>query len=254
MPSQNATDSTTRPHAGRVGVFDVVRGFSVVSMVAFHFCYDLKFITGIPLEWFAPPLQDIWRASISWTFLFVAGCMCALSRDNLKRGLVYSAFALAVFVVTTAAGVDTPISFGIIFCMAASTLLEWVLERIGCSPNGYVAAAALFAAFLLTLGVPRGHVGIGPLNVMLPQELYATDWFSWLGLPGPHFFSGDYYPLIPYTLMYLTGVAIGRTWHESGYPAWAYEVSFAPLSFVGRHALLIYALHQPILLVLASLF
>lgn len=247
-----ATDDGTRPHGGRVGVFDVVRGFSVVSMVAFHFCYDLKFITGVDLAWFAPPLQDVWRASISWTFLFVAGCMCALSRNNAKRGLVYMAFALAVFVVTSVAGVDTPISFGIIFCMAASTLVEWALERVGLEPRGYVAGAVLFAAFVLSLRVPQGHVGLGALGIALPQGLYATEWLSWLGFPGPHFASGDYYPLIPYALMYLAGAAVGRTWQKAGYPGWAYSFDFAPLSLVGRHALLVYALHQPILLAIAS--
>ena len=248
------TQTEARPHAGRVGIFDIVRGFSVVSMVAFHFCYDLKFISGTQLDWFAPPFQDIWRASISWTFLFVAGCMCALSRNNGKRGLVYGAFALAVFVVTSVASVDTPISFGIIFCMAGSTLFEWLLERVGAEPRGYAAAAVLFVAFLLCLRIPYGHLGMGALDVRLPQWLYATEWFSWLGFPGPHFSSGDYYPLLPFCLMYLAGAAVGRVWKEKGYPEWAKNASCAPLSFVGRHALLVYALHQPILLALSQLF
>ena len=34
---------------GRIGVFDLVRGFSVISMVLFHLCYDLKFIAGAQL-------------------------------------------------------------------------------------------------------------------------------------------------------------------------------------------------------------
>ena len=80
----------------RIGIFDAVRGFSVISMVLFHLCYDLRFLAGVGLPWFASPLQDIWRASISWTFLFVAGCMCTLSRSNLRRGLTYGAVALAI--------------------------------------------------------------------------------------------------------------------------------------------------------------
>lgn len=223
-------------------------------MVAFHFCYDLKFISGVRLDWFAPPFQDIWRASISWTFLFVAGCMCSLSRDNLKRGLVYSAFAAAVFAVTTLAGVDTPISFGIIFCMAASTLVEWLLERLDIEPRGYLTAIVLFACFVLLLHVSSGTVGIGAARIKVPSGFYSTEWLSWLGFPGPNFASGDYYPVLPYSFMYLTGAAIGRVWKDRGYPKWAYEAKCAPLSFVGKHALLVYAAHQPLLLALASLF
>ena len=76
-------------------------------MVLFHLCYDLKFISGVSLTWFEPPLQDIWRASISWTFLFVAGYMCAHSRSNLRRAGEYGAVAVAIWLVTTIAAVQT---------------------------------------------------------------------------------------------------------------------------------------------------
>lgn len=248
MRESSQSQGTRAP--GRVGVFDVVRGFSVVSMVLFHLCYDLRFIAGVPLPWFAPPLQDVWRASISWTFLFVAGCMCPLSRSNLKRGLQYGAVALGIWVVTTVSAVDTPISFGIIYCMAACTLVAWALSRHGALPRGRVAAVALFVAFLALQGLPRGEVGVGPLVVRLPGVLYETPWLSWLGLPGPGFASGDYYPLLPYLCMYLTGAAMGWMWARRGYPAWARTAHAAPLSAVGRHALLVYVVHQPVLLAL----
>ncbi|MBM6775282.1 DUF1624 domain-containing protein [Olsenella profusa] len=236
-----------------MGVFDVVRGFSVVSMVLFHLCYDLRFLAGVPLAWFAPPLQDVWRASISWTFLFVAGCMCPLSRSNLRRGLSYAAVALAIWVVTTVAAVDTPISFGIIYCMAACTLVSWALSRVGALPRGRVAALVLFVAFLALQGISRGTVGLGPLSVELPPALYETPWLAWLGLPGGGFSSGDYYPLLPYLFMYLAGAALGARWGQRGYPAWAREAHVAPLSFVGRHALVVYVVHQPVLLALTML-
>ncbi len=238
---------------GRVGIFDVVRGLSVISMVLFHLCYDLRFIWGAELSWFASPLMDVWRASISWTFLFVAGCMCPLSRDNLRRGLQYVAVALAIWVVTSVVAVDTPISFGIIYCMAASTLLAWALERLGLLPRGPLAAALLLVLFVSLLDLADGVVGVGPVRVELPDALYQTGWLSWLGLPGPDFSSGDYYPLLPYLLMYLAGAAMGSWWADRGYPAWAREAHAGPLGLVGRHALLVYVVHQPVLLALCAL-
>lgn len=237
----------------RIGIFDVVRGLSVISMVLFHLCYDLKFLSGLGLPWFAPPLQDVWRASISWTFLFVAGCMCPLSRSNLRRGLQYGAVALAIWVVTLVASVDTPISFGIIYCMAACTLVAWLLRRVGALPRGRVAALLCLVLFVLTLNVSRGSFGVGPLTLELPGALYEVDFLSWLGFPGPHFSSGDYYPLLPYLFIYLCGAALGSYWNERGYPGWAHKAHFAPVSLVGRHALLVYVVHQPVLLALSSL-
>lgn len=236
------------PRGGRIGVFDLVRGLSVVSMVLFHLCYDLRFIVGADLSWFAPPLQDVWRCSISWTFLFVAGCMCPLSRNNLRRAGQYGAVALAIWVVTSLAAVDIPISFGIIYCMAVCTLVAWVLERLGLRPRGRAAAVVLLLAFLALQGLADGHVGIGPLTVTLPESLYATPWLSWLGLPGPGFASGDYYPLLPYLMIYLCGASLGTLWSSCGYPEWARRARVAPLNFVGRHALAVYVAHQPLIL------
>ncbi len=248
-------DDSSRPLEpnGRLGVFDLVRGFSVVSMVIFHLCYDLKFIAGYDLEWFEPPLQDVWRCSISWVFLFIAGCMCTLSRNNLRRALEYGCVALAIWAVTTVAAVDTPISFGIIYCMSACTLVAWALQRIRALPRGYVAAALLFVAFISLLGLADGTIGVGPWTLGLPQELTMVEGLAWLGIPSASFSSGDYYPLLPYLLIYLCGAAMGTRWKERGYPSWAYDANLAPLNFVGRHALLVYVIHQPVILAVCAL-
>lgn len=165
----SATAESNVAHNNRIGIFDAVRGFSVISMVFFHLCYDLRFLAGVSLPWFAPPLQDIWRASISWTFLFIAGCMCALSRNNLKRGLSYAAVALAIYVVTVLAAVDTPISFGIIYCMSACTLVAWALGKAKCHPKGPIAATVLLICFLLALGIPSGTIGIVSSRLLSPK-------------------------------------------------------------------------------------
>lgn len=232
----------------RLAAFDVIRGFSVVSMVLFHLCYDVKFIAHKPLPWFAPPFQDVWRASISWTFLFVAGCMCSFSRNNLRRSLRYGVVALLIFVVTTIAGIDVPISFGIIFCMAACTFVAWILERLHHIPKSPVYTGILLFCFLLTLHVSRHHIGIGNAGLELPSNWYRTPWLSWLGLPGPGFTSGDYYPVIPYVFIYLAGSSMGWWWQDVGFPSWLRSISCTPLEFIGKHALPVYLAHQPILL------
>lgn len=238
--------------SGRVHVFDIARGLCVLSMVAFHYCYDLTELAGVDLAWFKPPFEDVWRATISWSFLFIAGIMCSFSRDNLRRGARYAAVAIGVWLATTAIAVDVPISFGIIFCMAASTLLYACLQKIGAQPRGVFAAALLAVAFLMLLEMPSGSIGFGNMAARLPRSLYATEWFSWLGFPGPAFASGDYYPLLPYCLMYLAGASLGphirRKIAESPFN----KLQCALLEAVGRHALAVYIIHQPILLVLSG--
>ena len=96
----------------------------MLSMAGFHACYDLAYLYGWKMPWFTQTIfQDIWRASISWVFLFIAGWMCTLSRNNIKRAAKYAVAALIVWVATTLVSVDDSVNFGIIFCMAACTAI-----------------------------------------------------------------------------------------------------------------------------------
>lgn len=193
--------------SSRVHGYDVIRGLAVISMVGFHFCYDLATLKGASIPWFRPPFQDVWRASISWTFLIVAGVMCSYSRSNLRRGVRYLVLALVIFAVTTIAAVDTPISFGIIYCMGASTLCAWALDSVGAfprGPRGLALGALVFAMlFFLCLGVPSGTIGFAPFGgpflrlTRVPLELAGISWASFqLGglLPSPFPFRCSIFP------------------------------------------------------------
>lgn len=241
----------------RIAGFDTLRGFAVVSMVAFHLCYDLYYLRGLDIAWFEPPLRDIWRASISWTFLLLAGCMCSRSRSNLKRAGKYLGVALVVWLATTCAAVDTPISYGIIYCMGASTLVAWALGRAHALPRrpaSSIAGAVMFATmFLCTLNVSTGKLGIGAAEIALPHELYGSGMLDWLGFPSPDFASGDYYPPLPYTLLFLSGTCLGRLMAATRTPKMLVSLRCRPLEWVGRHALPIYLLHQPLLVVALGL-
>ena len=157
----------------RIHGYDVIRGVSVISMIGFHLCYDLVYLYGVDLSWFRPPLQDVWRASISWTFILIAGIMATYSRSNFKRGCRYLVVAAAIFLVTTVAAVDTPISFGIIYCMGASTLVAEAIRRLMpkelSDRKSMALFAALLGAFLLCLE-PERDVRAQGIRRSLPQN------------------------------------------------------------------------------------
>ena len=74
----------------RITIFDTVRGFTMISMAGFHACYDLAYLYDWDMPWFTQTVfQDIWRASISWVFLFIAGWMCTLARQHQLGIFVY---------------------------------------------------------------------------------------------------------------------------------------------------------------------
>ena len=235
------TESTG--HAGRVTFFDTLRGLTIVSMVAFHTCYDLAYLYGQPMAWFTEGIfQDVWRCSISWTFLFLAGWMTSFSRNNFRRAGIYALAALLVFAATTIASVDDSINFGIIFCMAACTLIYALCEPAFKHASPLPLLITALALFALTYKVPKTR--------------YDIEGLAWLGFPSESFSSGDYYPVIPYCFMYLAGAMAARLFNKrrpQGYPAWMRRDWCPPLTFLGRHSLIIYLAHQPIVLVVLEL-
>lgn len=237
------TASTQGKKGQRIALFDTVRGMTVISMVAFHVTYDLVYLYGCNIPLFTQgPFQEIWRSSISWTFLLLAGWMTRLSRNNWRRAGVYALAAFTVYVATSLVAVDTPVSFGIIFCMAASTALFQLLKDLVDRFPATVGAVAFLALFFLTQQVPKG--------------IYEIPYLAWLGFPTAGFASGDYYPVLPFSFMYLAGSCIGRTFEErlqAGYPAWMKSDYCPPLSWVGRKSLIIYLIHQPIAILILML-
>ncbi len=226
----------------RIVLFDELRGFTMISMALFHASYDLAYIYGVSMPWFVQGMfQDIWRASISWVFLWLAGWMCSCSHDNLRRSVKYALAALLVWVATTIASVDDSVNFGIIFCMAASTFLAAItMPLLRKMPPGI---SILVCLLLFALFWP------------VPKSTYDISGLAWLGLPGPGFVSGDYYPLVPFFFMYLVGYFSSRfVISHHALPEWIYKEHIAPLACLGRHALPFYLLHQPIILIVLEMF
>ncbi len=234
--SETTTHDRTAPE--RIAFFDMLRGLVIISMIAFHATYDAAYIYGFHVPWFIDPvIQDVWRATISWTFLALAGWMTSLSRNNFKRAVVYGIFAFIIWLATSVVSVDTPVSFGIIYCMGFCTLIYALIRPVHERINPVIGLILSLALFGLLWHIPRGT--------------YDVVGFSWLGFPGPGFASGDYYPPIPFLFMYLAGSFAAKLLvklRPAGYPAWMKRDTIPYLSWLGRHSLAIYVIHQPLLI------
>lgn len=231
----------------RILLLDELRGLAVLCMVFYHAFYLLYAF--FQLEWarvlykFFTPAQPFFAG----LFILIAGVSCHLTRSNARRGLKVLAVALGITLVTAVVmpriGMDgAEIYFGILHFMAISMLLFALLrplfEKI--PPTlGFLLALALFVAFY---SLPQGRVGIGAFSVAVPQSVYSTNYFFWLGLPKPGFTSADYFPLVPHFFLFLCGTYLGSATAQ----AWMYRSHCKPLAFFGRHSLVIYVAHQPV--------
>ena len=207
----------------RIDLLDGWRSLAVICMVIWHLLYDLRqqSIGSIVPSYY--PWRLI-RCAAVHSFLFLAGVSSHLSKNNLRRAGKLCLCALCVNAVMLF--ID-PVVFGILHLMGLCTLL-WAWWK----PKGSVwlglGCLALFAA----------------LYPWLPDVRIGFDALCWLGLRSEAFYSADYYPLLPWGLLFFAGGFLGegicKRLRGIPLPSWC--------TWIGRHALLLYAVHQPILL------
>jgi DNA ligase-1 len=126
-----ASRAGTTQVPGRIAGLDALRGLALLAMIAYHFCFDLRWfgLRGFDFErdlrWIAA------RSIILGTFLFVAGVSLALSaqRPDLPRRFArqvarVAAAALLVSAATYVAFPQRYIWFGVLHAIAVSLVLR----------------------------------------------------------------------------------------------------------------------------------
>lgn len=238
----------------RIHLMDELRGFAVFCMVFYHGFYTLAFLMGQSWgEWlyrFFMPAEP-WFAGL---FIFIAGISSNLTHSNLVRGVKLLGVALLVTLATAIAVPEELIVFGILHflsvCMIAFGLLQLLRRGLGRTeepPFRLWPVVVCAVLFIVTRYLASGYLQIPfVLRVFLPSGWYQA-WLAPLGLPGPGFSSADYFPLLPWCFVFAAGTVVGRLAKAGKFPAWTYPSRVPFFSFLGRHALLIYVLHQPVI-------
>ena len=236
------------PACRRIHLMDELRGFAVVCMVFYHAFYTLSFLLGWQwckdlLNFFLP--AEPWFAGL---FIFLSGIASNLSRSNLKRGLKLLAVALVVSAVTILVVPSEPIYFGILHLLSISMILVGLTKKWLDKIPVWIGLAVCAAGILFTMYLYRGFLGFGSIPLIhLPRSWYTTDWLMPLGIYSSSFFSSDYFPIFPWLFVFLGGTLFGRFASQGKFPAFSYRSRIPPLAFLGRHALVVYVLHQPVI-------
>jgi uncharacterized membrane protein len=231
----------------RYRLLDTIRALAILNMVAYHLCYDLLVVYGgDPSFLFSTPAM-IWERLICCTFILVSGMSLNLSRHACRRGLIVNACGLLITLATWLILPSEMILFGVLNLIGTAMILVYALR----SPLSRIApipgAALSFGLFVLTYGVPNGFLGLFDLQLLkLPDFLYSTPYLAFFGFPEASFRSSDYFPLLPWIFLFLCGWYLWRAVPEST-RARAFTKGCRPLDFIGRHSLLIYLIHQPVL-------
>lgn len=225
---------------------DAARGAMLVSMVLYHGLWDLVYLAGWNLSWFTGLPGFLWQQSIAWSFILISGFSASLG-GTMARSFQLLGWSAVISAVTSLFFAGEAVYFGILFLLGTCGCLG----RAGRSRLGKISplwgGALFFLLFLLCRDVPFHSAGLGPWEMALPEEWYTFWAGAAFGFPSSDFHSLDYFPLLPWGFLYLTGYMAGRGMTEEAMARY-FTGRPSALGKAGRHSLLVYLLHQPVLI------
>lgn len=211
---------------------DIIRGIAIVLMVVFHFSFDLNNFKFIDINIYNSSFWHYFRFVIVSMFLLCVGISLYLSNKN---GINFSKIKKRFFILILA---SLAISLSTYVTFPNSWIYFGILHFIA-----FVSVVGLFFVFIPTLSLLLGlFIIIGwNLNILDMHWLFDV-LHEFVNLPAR---TEDSVPLTPWFGVVLLGIYIG---YKGFFNFKVVENRVTKkIAFLGRHSLVIYLIHQPIL-------
>ena len=236
---------TTRSTSARLQLFDYGKGVAILLMIGVHTVYILAMAGLLPVALLDSIPYIIVSRVVAITFIICSTIILwyrssetvstrqwwsSVLRQVVKLALAASVVTLVTSIVLPGSGVV----FGILHLLTLATLINGGLFRLRLPRLWY----GLLGVLVLILG-----------NWLMSLRFNAPGW-EWLGFVSPDFASIDYVPLLPWlgvTWLAVPAaprlVQLARQWQEKQKTSLRWEW----ISWCGRHSLLLYLTHAPII-------
>lgn len=226
----------------RLPVIDIVRGVAIVAMVIYHLCWDFSYYGFIPVDVGYDPGWVFFARSILFSFMFLVGIGLVLGHGDgvrwssfWRRTLFVAGGALLISLGTWIMFPESFVYFGVLHAIALFSLL---------------ALPFLFTPIWLTALVSAAVIG---LHFVYRNALFNAVALSWIGFWEVPPLTNDLVPVFPWLGVVLGGIVVARL--VRGSQAEAQMAAVQPrnrpariLGWMGRWSLVIYLVHQPLLL------
>lgn len=227
---------------------DTLRGIAILMMITFHILFDLNFFGIYSLN-----LQSgfwwLFARITASVFIMLVGISLTISysriskapfKKYLKRGLMIFSWGLLITIATRLFLRDGFIIFGILHFIGTAIILAYPFIKL--------RKENLAAGIVIIL-----------LGSYLSSFTFDFPYLLWLGLIPDNFYTIDYLPIIPWFGLVLIGIFIGNTIYPKArrsfrLPDLSGLIIIKIISFLGRHSLFIYLLHQPVIIAILYIF
>ncbi len=233
---------------------DFLRGIAIIMMVLYHLLYNLHYFAHYNVNVYSGFWMYFARVTAT-TFIFLVGVSLSISfsrakkisKDRntlftkyLRRGLKVFSWGLIITLVTRIFLGKAFVIFGILHLIGISIILAYPFLKL----RYWNLLIGLLCIFL---------------GAYLRGFTFDFFWLSWLGFRPAQFYSVDYFPLLPWFGVVLMGIFFGNIFYpDCSRKFQLTDISFFSLikvlCFLGKHSLLIYLLHQPLIIAILFLF
>jgi uncharacterized membrane protein len=223
---------------------DVLRGIAILMMITYHLFFDLNYFGVYKTNLYSLPVL-LFLYPIGTLFLLLVGISLTLSyarvqntltprqkqKKFLFRGAGIFSLGLLITALTWVYPHDGFVVFGVLHCIGLSIILAYpLIQRRMLS---------------LVLGLICVVVGV----FLYTMVTVSFPWLLWLGLIPTPFYTLDYFPLLPWFGVVLIGIFLGNSLYQNNARRFSLKdhskfILTRGVCFLGRHSLVIYFLHQ----------
>ncbi|MFW5928686.1 MAG: heparan-alpha-glucosaminide N-acetyltransferase [Thermoplasmatota archaeon] len=232
---------------------DFMRGIAIIMMITFHSAFNLYYFDLFDINIDSTPWWLLARSTAT-IFIFLVGTSLTLSYSKAKRSKsrkgIFAKYIIRGFKI---------FFWGIFITVITYLFLGDAFVRFGILH--FIGLSIIIA--LPFLRFKKINIIIGSVIVIIGYYIESftveTNWLMWIGLRPASFYTVDYFPLLPWFGLILFGIFAGNSLypdHERRFelPDLSDIGPIKIFSFLGKHSLLIYLLHQPVIIILMIIF
>ena len=264
----------------RIHEIDFIRGLLMCLVIMDHVFWFIKQYSGIIYDANSVPffkvmfdifnfywtsnIRVIVRQLVLFGFVFISGISCAFSKNNWKRAaqmvLVWGVICVTTNIIHAVAkyalnGGEIPsislvLDFNVIGVLAFSILIYCFFQNRSWKA---LAAFGLICLLFQIIVIPTLMNIPGIVQYPLPV-LWRFDFTpEYLATSNNVYFYGDWLPLFPYICYFFMGAIVAKFIYKDRVSLFQNRKEFErPFCFIGRHAIWVYLLHEPILMAIAA--
>ena len=235
---------------------DGIRGIALLNMIAFHAAWDLVYLYGVQWDWYQSKGGYIWQQGICWTFIFLSGFCLPLGKHPIKRGVMVFFGGAVITIVTLVLMPENRVVFGVLTLIGSCMIIVGALDQLLKKMTPVFGLLTNVLLFALTRNVNEGWFGFEVFRWReVPKALYANLITTYLGFPEKNFYSTDYFSMIPWLFLFLSGYFLFQFLHKKELLGALENGVLVPIEWIGKRSFIIYMFHQPIIyLILEFIF